>query len=710
MHALGQVVAFEHVAAVGVDRLALAVEDVVVLQDVLADLGVARLDLALCALDGAGDHRGLDRDIVREVRAREDRLGRAGLEQAHEIVGQRQVEAALTGVALSSRAAAQLVVDAAGLVALGAEHVQAAGLDDLRGLFGDRVAHGRVHGIPLRLVLLRRLDRVEALRLELLHGEELGVAAEHDVGTAAGHVRGDRDGPEAPGAGDDLRLTGVILGVEDLVLDALLRQQPRQVLALLDADGADEHGLAGLVAARDVLDDLRELGLLVLVDEVGLILADHRLVRRDGHDAQLVRRHELRRLGLGGTGHAGELVVQAEVVLQRDGRERLVLGLDRHALLRLDRLVDALVVAAPHEDAPGVLVDDHDLVVHHDVVGVALEEGEGLDRVVEEGDEGGVGRLVQVVDAEVVLDLLDAGLEHADRALLLVDLVVHARLEGLRDLRELDEPAVGLARGRPGDDERGARLVDEDRVDLVDDREEVAALDEVLLLPGHVVAQVVEAELVVRAVGDVGVVLLAAHLGGLTRDDGAGRHAERAVHPAHELGLVAREEVVDGDDVHALAGDRVEVDRERRRQGLALTGLHLRDVAEVQGRAAHDLHVIGALAERALGGLAHGGERLGHELVERLARGVARTQLGGLAAQFLVGELRVVLFEGVHGLHDLLQPAEDASFAGAEQFLEGVGHGGSPSVGCGRRRVPPGTGRDGARHTSSCYPAVTFLG
>ena len=77
---------------------------------------------------------------------------------------------------------------------------------------------------------------------------------------------------------------------------------------------------------------------------------------------------------------------------------------------------------------------------------------------------------------------------------------------------------------------------------------------------------------------------------------------------------------------------------------------------------------------------------------------------------FLVGELRVVLFEGVHGLHDLLEAPEDASFAGAEQFLEGVGHGGSPSVGCGRRRVPPGTGRDGARHNSSCYPAVTFLG
>jgi hypothetical protein len=77
-------------------------------------------------------------------------------------------------------------------------------------------------------------------------------------------------------------------------------------------------------------------------------------------------------------------------------------------------------------------------------------------------------------------------------------------LQATHDRREpvVELGGVGdLAR----DDERGAGLVDEDRVDLVDDRVVVAALH--LLgsrLIGHVVAQVVEAELVVGAVGDVG--------------------------------------------------------------------------------------------------------------------------------------------------------------------------------------------------------------
>ncbi len=50
----------------------------------------------------------------------------------------------------------------------------------------------------------------------------------------------------------------------------------------------------------------------------------------------------------------------------------------------------------------------------------------------------------------------------------------------------------------------GAGFVDEDGVHFVDDAVIVAALDLVLELELHVVAEVIEAELVISAVGDVG--------------------------------------------------------------------------------------------------------------------------------------------------------------------------------------------------------------
>ena len=96
----------------------------------------------------------------------------------------------------------------------------------------------------------------------------------------------------------------MLLGVEDLVGDALLAQTLGEDLRLLHAGGAHQDRLAELVALGDVVDDGVELGLDGGVDEVGLVLTDHGLVGGDRDDADLVGAGELGGLGLGGTGHA----------------------------------------------------------------------------------------------------------------------------------------------------------------------------------------------------------------------------------------------------------------------------------------------------------------------------------------------------------------------------------------------------------------------
>ena len=105
--------------------------------------------------------------------------------------------------------------------------------------------------------------------------------------------------------------------------------------------------------------------------------------------------------------------------------------------------------------------------------------------------------------------------------------------------------------------------------------------------------------------------------------------AEEAVDLAHPFGVALGEVVVDGHDVHAAAGQRVEVDGERRDQRLAFAGLHLGDLALVQDHAADELHVEVALAERALGRLAHGGEGGHEDVVERGAFVDLLAEFGG---------------------------------------------------------------------------------
>ena len=383
--------AIEHLATVAVDGVALAVHHVVVLEHVLAHLEVLRFNLLLGVLDGVRNPLMFDGLVLGDLEGHHGPFDHLGLEQPQQLVLQREVEPALARVTLTARATAQLVVDAARLVTLGADHVEPAQLDDLLvlglGLLLDLL---ECFG-PGGLVLIGGLDRVQPLLLQHLVGQEFGAAAEHDVSASTGHVGGHRHRTLATSHRDDRRLRLVVLGVQHLVRNALLAQQLRDPLRLRHRGGADQHWLALLVALGDVFDDGVELGVLAAIDQVGLVFADHRHVGRNRDDAQAVDLLELRLLGLGGAGHARELVVHAEEVLQRDRGQGLVLVLDLDAFLGLERLVQALVVAAAGQGSAGVLVHDQDFTVDDDVVLVELEQFLGLDGVVQVPDQRGVG-------------------------------------------------------------------------------------------------------------------------------------------------------------------------------------------------------------------------------------------------------------------------------------------------------------------------------
>ena len=423
---------------------------------------------------------------------------------------------------------------------------------------------------------------------------------------------------------------------------------------------------------------------------------------------------ELLGLGLGGAGHARELLVQAEVILNGDGGEGLGLALDGDRFLGLDGLVESIAPAAAGHFAAGMFVDDDDLVVLHDVMDIALVEAVGLEQLgdgvdglgafLEDGLElglllhalasvgipGGVDLMIErgqirqhegvgilgrneraplfgevglmrfLLDGEEHLlllgvefllgrigmeeafgledELLVAGfLEDAEEALgpgltefdaveegadlgfeflgvLGVRTILGAQLFeehfglaeesgaefalGLDQLfdhgAELAEFLVDGDHGGAGDDERGAGLVDEDGVHFVDDGEEVSALDLFLLARGHaVVAEIIESELGIGAVGDVARVHLAADLGGLIVQDAADGQAEEPVNGAHPLGIACGKVIVDGDDMNAAAGDGVEKDGEGSDQGLAFAGAHFSDLAAVKGDATDQLYVEG---------------------------------------------------------------------------------------------------------------------
>ena len=155
-------------------------------------------------------------------------------------------------------------------------------------------------------------------------------------------------------------------------------QQTGQLFRLLDGNGADQNGLAALLKFLDFLGRVAELLLFGPVDHVLILLADQRPIGRDDGDIEIVDLLELGRFGFRRTGHAGELLVHAEVVLEGDGGEGLVLALDLDVFLGFDGLVQTVAPAAAGHQAAGEFVDDDHLAVFDDVIVVALENARAL--------------------------------------------------------------------------------------------------------------------------------------------------------------------------------------------------------------------------------------------------------------------------------------------------------------------------------------------
>ena len=173
------------------------------------------------------------------------------------------------------------------------------------------------------------------------------------------------------------------------------------------------------------------------VHEVRVVLADHRLVRRDHDHFEAVDLHELRRFGVGRAGHARELLVEAEVVLEGDRRDGLVLRAHLHVFLRLDRLVQAVGPAPARHGAAGELVDDDHLAVAHDVFDVALVDRVRAQRRVQVMHQPDVRRVVEALAFAQQTGLghqrstcFVAGLGEMRLALLLVDGVVAGTVFG----------------------------------------------------------------------------------------------------------------------------------------------------------------------------------------------------------------------------------------------------------------------------------------
>src|SRR5581483_2757281 len=139
------------------------------------------------------------------------------------------------------------------------------------------------------------------------------------------------------------------------------RSHPRaDPLAHLDGARADEQRLLLAVDTQYLRRDAPQLMLFRLIDDIRMVYADDRPVRRNLHYVERVDFAELFLFRLGGSGHAAQFGVQPELVLEGDGGECLALVLDLDMLFGFDGLMQPIRIAATEHQAARILVHDDD--------------------------------------------------------------------------------------------------------------------------------------------------------------------------------------------------------------------------------------------------------------------------------------------------------------------------------------------------------------
>ena len=470
------------------------------------------------------------------------------------------------------------------------------------------------------------------------------IAAEHNVGASAGHVGGNCDHPGTASLRHDVGLARMLLGVEHLMRQLFFFKQSCNDLGVFNRCGAHQHRLPALMAFADVGNG----GLVFLmggfIDPILLVIAATGLVGRNHHGLQPVNFLELVGFGIGRASHAGQLFVQPEVILESDGCHGLVFWLDRHTLLGLYRLVQAFAPAPPGHQPPGELIDNHHLAGLHHIVLIAVVQVLCPQRRIQMVHQRDVGRVIQAgafgnqshfkQDAlgvfmttlgqeNLVTFFINGEVARFGNALagvgvgfaLLFFKLWHDQLDALIQ--------IGLVFGLATDDQGRARLVNQNRIHLIDNRVVQAPLHPVCCLIHHVVAQVVKAILVVSAVGDVGPVgsllFFARHVGQIDAD----RQPQKVVKLAHPLGISISEVVIYRHHMHALAGQGIQVHRQGGGQGLAFAGAHFGDFSVMQRHAAEQLHIEMAHLHDPLGALAHHRKSLRQQIIQCGALGHA---------------------------------------------------------------------------------------
>ena len=235
-------------------------------------------------------------------------------------------------------------------------------------------------------------------------------------------------------------------------------QQGGKLFRFFNGNRANQHRLTVGVPLRNILHHGVKFAGLGAVNNIRLIQTLNRLVGGDLHHIQAVNGLKLIFLCHSRTGHAGNLLVHTEVILQGNAGQRLALIFNNHIFFGFNSLVQTVAVAAAVHQAAGEFVNNNHLAVFHHVIPVTLKQKFCFQSLLYIMVNFRVGVIVKVGNAQQVLSFGHAIRGQHNRASLFVNGKILVAPHTGGDFSHLIVALGGLFR-LAADNQRGAGFI-----------------------------------------------------------------------------------------------------------------------------------------------------------------------------------------------------------------------------------------------------------
>ena len=456
-----------------------------------------------------------------------------------------------------------------------------------------------------------------------------------DIGTTACHVGRDGNGICLSCLSYDLSLKLMELGIQYIVGDSLSLQHSAEKLGSLDGDRTNQYRLMFCVSFLNCLYNGVEFLFLCHVNSIVKVFTLYYTVGRDLYNVHAVNITELFFFGEGCTCHTAFFIIFVEKVLEGNGCESLALSLNLHMLFRLDRLMKTIGVTTTRHDTSGKLINDQDLVIFYNIILILVHQimcTKCKDDVVLDLQ---VFRICQVLDIKEFLNLLDTLLGKVDDLIFLIynevtgldNLLTHDGchlghlMAGLTTLQLLCKDIAHLIKlgglaALSGNDQRCTCLIDQDRVDLIDDTVVKISLNKLFFIDDHIVTKIIKSKFVVCYVCDVTSVCRTTLFRLHVVKYHAYSQAKELVNLTHPLSISFCQVVVDGYDVDTFSLKGIQICRKCGNKSFTFTCFHLGDTALVKDDTTDDLYTVMLHSKYTFGCLTYGGKCLRKKIIQ----------------------------------------------------------------------------------------------